>query len=79
PRHVMAATVAVRVEPGSVAEDAELQPGDVIEEVNRQPVRDNNGLKRELARIGSGQPIVFQVHRQSLEPVPRIFVSLSKP
>jgi len=71
--------LVLRVEPGSVAEDAELQPGDVIEEVNRQPVRDNNGLKRELARIGSGQPIVFQVHRQSLEPVPRIFISLSKP
>lgn len=69
----------LRVEPGSVAEDAELQPGDVIEEVNWHQVRDNSALKRELSRIGSGEPIVFQVHRQSLEPVPRIFISLSKP
>lgn len=71
--------LVLRVEPGSVAEDAELLPGDVIEEVNWHPIRDNNSLKRELARVGSGEPIVFQVHRGSLEPVPRIFISLSKP
>lgn len=71
--------LVLRVEPGSVAEEAELQPGDVIEEVNRQPVRDNSMLRRELSRVETGEPIVFQVHRQSLEPVPRIFISLSKP
>ena len=52
---------------------------DVIEEINRRTVMDNTALKRELSQIGSGQPIVFQVHRQSLEPVPRIFISLTKP
>ena len=71
--------LVVQVEPGSIAEDAELRSGDVIEEINRRTVMDNTALKRELSQIGSGQPIVFQVHRQSLEPVPRIFISLTKP
>lgn len=69
----------LRVEPGSVAEDAELRPGDVIEEINRQPIRDNDGLKRVLNLLRPGEPIVFQVHRENLDPVPRIFISLSKP
>lgn len=69
----------LRVEPGSVAEDAELRPGDIIEEINRQPIRDNEGLKRGLAQLRQGDPIVFQVYRQNLDPVPRIFISLTKP
>lgn len=69
----------LRVEPGSVAEDAELRPGDVLEEINRQPIRDNDSLKRVLNLLRPGEPIVFQVYRENLDPVPRIFISLSKP
>lgn len=71
--------LVLRVEPGSIADDAELKANDIIEEINRQPVRDNDGLKRILNQLRSGDPIVFQVYREKLNPVPRIFLSLSKP
>ena len=71
--------LVLRVEPGSIADDAELKANDIIEEINRQPVRDNDGLKRILNQLRSGDPIVLQVYRENLNPVPRIFLSLSKP
>ncbi len=69
----------IRVEPGSVAEDAGLKVNDVIETMNREPVDDNEDFRRTLNRLKSGDPIVLLVHRKSLAPTPRIFISLNKP
>lgn len=69
----------LRVDPGSVADDARLKANDIIEYINRRPVRDNEDFKRILGELSSGDPIVFQVYRERLNPTPRIFVSLNKP
>lgn len=71
--------LVLRVEPGSVADDAELRANDIIESINRQPVKDNDDFKRVLNQLRSGDPVVLQVYRESLQPVPRIFISLNKP
>jgi Do/DeqQ family serine protease len=67
------------VDPGSVADDAGLKAKDVIETINREPVDDSEDFKRTLNRLKSGDPIVLLVHRKSLAPTPRIFISLNKP
>jgi serine protease Do len=71
--------LVVRVEPGSVAEDAELKANDIIEKINREPVRDNEDFKRVLSRLKSGDPVVLQVYRAKAAPIPRIFISFNKP
>lgn len=69
----------LRVEPGSVADDAKLKPNDVIQSMNREPIRTNEDFKRILADLPSGAPIVLEVHRERLAPFSRIFISLNKP
>jgi serine protease Do len=69
----------LRVEPGSVGDDARLRAGDVIETVNRIPVKTNEDFKRILNDLKSGDPIVLQVYRERLMPNPRIFISFNKP
>ena len=71
--------VVARVDPGSVADDAELKTDDVIEAINREPVKDKEDFKRVLNRLKSGDPIVLLVYRKKYAPTPRIFISLNKP
>ncbi|MFN8005246.1 MAG: PDZ domain-containing protein [Acidobacteriota bacterium] len=71
--------LVVRIEPGSVAEDAGLRLNDVIESFNRDPIRDTDEFKSKLASLKPNEPVVLQVYRQSLAPNPRIFLSLNKP
>lgn len=71
--------MVLRVEAGSLAEDAGLRTNDVIESINRQSVKSAADFKEAITGINSGDPIVLYVYRQSLLPNPRIFVSLSKP
>ncbi|MGH9768280.1 MAG: Do family serine endopeptidase [Blastocatellia bacterium] len=68
-----------RVEPGSVADDADLNANDVIEAINREPVNDKEDFKRVLNQLKPGAPIVLLVYRKSLAPTPRIFISFNKP
>jgi serine protease Do len=69
----------IRIEPGSVADDAGLRLNDIIETFNREPVKDTDDFKEMLGDLKAGAPIVLQVYRQSLSPNPRIFFSLNKP
>jgi serine protease Do len=69
----------LRVDSGSVADDARLKANDIIEYINRRPVRDNEDFKRILGDLHSGDPIVLQVYRERLTPTPRIFISFNKP
>ncbi len=71
--------LVVRVESGSVADDAELKANDIIEMINREPIRDKEDFKRALLKLKSGDPIVLQVYREKLSPLSRIFISLNKP
>jgi serine protease Do len=71
--------LVVGVEPGSVADDAELKPNDIIEMINREPIKDNQDFKRALNRLNSGDPVVLQVYREKLSPFSRIFISFTKP
>jgi serine protease Do len=75
----MKGVLVSHVDPGSVADDAGLKAKDVIETINREPVDGNEDFKRTLNRLKSGDPIVLLVHRKSLAPTPRIFISLNKP
>jgi len=71
----------LRIEAGSVAEDAGLKVGDVIETINRQPIRDAGDFKEALNSLALGAPVVLQVYRQQLMRwgTPRIFISFNKP
>jgi serine protease Do len=71
--------LVLRVEPGSIAEDAELRPGDIIESINRVPVMTTDALKESFAKLSPGEPVVLQVYRESLSPIPRIFLSFDMP
>jgi serine protease Do len=71
--------MVVRVEPGSVADDADLKANDIIEAINRESVGDKEDFKRVLNGLKPGDPIVLQVYRERLAPNPRIFISLNKP
>ena len=71
--------LVVRVEPGSIAEDAELKQDDIVENINREPVRNNEDFKRVLNRLKPGDPIVLQVYRRGAVPYPRIYISFNKP
>ncbi len=76
---VVRGVMVVRVEPGSVADDAGVRPNDVIEAINRQPVGGKEDFKRVLNQLKSGDPLVLQVYREKLSPTPQIFISLNKP
>lgn len=70
--------LVVQVEPGSVADDAELRREDIIEKVNRIPVNTALQFRRSIDRIASGESIVLQVYRRR-SSAPRRFISLNKP
>ncbi|MFN0086962.1 MAG: Do family serine endopeptidase [Blastocatellia bacterium] len=69
----------IKVEAGSVADDARLRPGDVISQINRIPVKSNEDFKRVLSELKAGDPIVLQIYREKLMPNPSIFISFNKP
>ncbi len=69
----------IRIESGSISDEAGLRLNDVIEGVNRQPVKNAEGFKEAITSLNSGEPIVLQVYRQKLFPNPRIFISFNKP
>jgi len=54
----------VSVEPGSFAEDINLQPGDVITEINRRPVNNTDDLKKLQQNLKSGDAVQFRVMRR---------------
>jgi len=54
----------VSVEPGSFAEDINLQPGDVVVSMNRQPVANTDDLKRLQTSLKPGDPVQFRVMRR---------------
>jgi serine protease Do len=70
--------VVSRVDPGSVADDADVRRDDVIERVNRIDVITAQQFKRAIDRIQSGDAIVLQVYRRR-SPLPRRFISITKP
>jgi len=70
--------LVVSVEPGSIAEDAELKRQDIIETINREPVATAEQFQRLLDRVRAGEPVVLQVYRQTQKP-PRRFISFNKP
>ena len=69
----------VRVDPGSIADDANVRAGDIIEAINRQRVASNEEFKRIIGDLKPGDPIVLQVYREKLAPMTRIFLSLDRP
>jgi len=52
-------------EPGSFADDIGLQKGDVIVELNREKVNSKEDLVRIQGTLKPGQPVAFQVMRQT--------------
>ncbi|MBO0721259.1 MAG: trypsin-like peptidase domain-containing protein [Blastocatellia bacterium] len=71
--------LVVSVDPGSIADDADIKPNDIIEMINREPVKDNQDFKRVLNQLKSGDPVVLQVYRETFAPNARIFRSFNKP
>lgn len=71
--------MVIRVEAGSVSDDAGLKINDVIEAVNRQSVKNVEEFKEVLSNLTPGEPIVLQIYRQKLYPNPRIFISFNRP
>lgn len=69
----------IRIEPGSISDDAGLRLNDVIETVNRQSVRNAESFKEAITNLKTGEPVVLQVYRQKFYPNPRIFISFNKP
>ena len=59
----MEGLVITEVKPGSAAEDGGLQTGDVITEINRHPVSTMADFRRETAKAGKGQSVLFLVRR----------------
>jgi serine protease Do len=55
----------VSVEPGSFAEDINLQAGDVIIEINRHPVSSTEDLKRLQTSLKPGDAVQFRVMRRA--------------
>lgn len=55
--------VVLSVRATSLAADAGLQPKDVIERINGKRIEDGDGLRRQIAKVATGQPIAFIVNR----------------
>src|SRR5579863_9133417 len=55
-------------EPGSFADDIGLQKGDIIVELNREKVNSREDIRRIQATLKPGQPVAFQVMRQTQGP-----------
>ena len=55
-------------EPGSFADDIGLQKGDIIVELNREKVNSPEDIRRIQNTLKPGQPVAFQVMRQTQGP-----------
>ncbi|HEY3827394.1 MAG TPA: Do family serine endopeptidase [Bryobacteraceae bacterium] len=55
-------------EPGSFADDIGLQKGDIIVELNREKVESPDDIRRIQNTLKPGQPVAFQVMRQTQGP-----------
>ncbi len=55
--------VVAKVEPGSAADDANIQSGDVIQEVNRQPVKDVQDFIQKMDQAKSQGNILLLIQR----------------
>src|SRR5579863_5061474 len=55
-------------EPGSFGDDIGLQKGDIIVELNREKVNSREDIRRIQATLKPGQPVAFQVMRQTQGP-----------
>jgi serine protease Do len=53
-----------RVKPGSTAEDAGLQRGDVVLEINRQPVKNIDDFREQVAKGKPGSTLLFLISRR---------------
>ncbi|MGE0883604.1 MAG: trypsin-like peptidase domain-containing protein [Blastocatellales bacterium] len=71
--------LVLRIEAGSISDDAGLKVNDVIETINRQPVKSAKDFAEAITNLNSGDPVVLQVYRQKFSPTPRIFISFNKP
>lgn len=71
--------LVLRIESGSISDDAGLRVNDVIETINRQPIKNAEDFKAAIIGLNSGEPVVLQVYRQKLVPTPRIFISFNIP
>jgi membrane-associated protease RseP (regulator of RpoE activity) len=58
------AAVVREVHPGSPAELAGLQPGDVIEQLNGRPVRNNQDVINDVARMRAGEVLDISFSRR---------------
>jgi serine protease Do len=54
----------VRVQPGSIADEAGLKEGDLILEVNRQPTATFKAYERVTAKLGKNQAVLLLIKRQ---------------
>jgi serine protease Do len=66
--------VVTEIERASPAARVGLQPRDVILEVNQQPVTSVTQITREIARVGTGDPVFMLVWRGNQ----RVFLTLTK-
>jgi len=55
-------------EPGSFADDIGLEKGDIIVELNREKVNSPEDIRRIQNTLKPGQPVAFQVMRQTQGP-----------
>jgi serine protease Do len=76
--HDVRGVIVVNVDPGSLADDAELRREDIVEYVNRVQVTTFEQFQNQIDRLKTGDPIVLQVYRRR-SPAPRRFVSFNKP
>lgn len=57
--------LVVSIEPASFAEDLGFFPGDIIIEVNRETVSNVDGYRKIVAKLKTGQSVVFKVLRRA--------------
>jgi serine protease Do len=55
--------VVTRVEPGSSADEADIQTGDVIQEVNRKPVKDVEDFRQKIDQSKNQDSILLLIQR----------------
>jgi len=65
--HGLGGALIVRVDPGSSADEAELNVGDIIRAINRHPVHSVADATRELDAIERDRPIFLLVWRRGKE------------
>jgi serine protease Do len=58
-----AGVVVTRIEPGSAADDAQIQTGDVILEVDRKPVRNAEDFRQKVGQVKGKESLLLLVQR----------------